>query len=102
MLRLISQRSVYPHIDIDACTQHGVIADPYTVAPGARLMVFSDGVFTIEKDGDRFGTCKEFVESLAASEVRDLCPQERYARALRDSARDSLEDDFSLVEFQFD
>jgi D-3-phosphoglycerate dehydrogenase len=24
-LRLISQRSVYPHIDVDACTQHGVI-----------------------------------------------------------------------------
>jgi D-3-phosphoglycerate dehydrogenase / 2-oxoglutarate reductase len=24
-LRLISQRSVFPHIDIDACTQHGVI-----------------------------------------------------------------------------
>jgi D-3-phosphoglycerate dehydrogenase / 2-oxoglutarate reductase len=24
-LRLISQRSVYPHIDLDACTEHGVI-----------------------------------------------------------------------------
>src|SRR6476659_8376251 len=24
-LRLISQRSVYPHIDIEACTRHGVI-----------------------------------------------------------------------------
>ena len=24
-LRLISQRSVYPHIDIDACTKHGVV-----------------------------------------------------------------------------
>lgn len=24
-LRLISQRSVYPHIDLDACTRHGVI-----------------------------------------------------------------------------
>jgi len=24
-LRLISQRSVYPHIDVDACTEHGVI-----------------------------------------------------------------------------
>src|ERR1700761_1134199 len=24
-LRLISQRSVYPHIDIDACTKHGII-----------------------------------------------------------------------------
>ena len=24
-LKLISQRSVYPHIDIDACTEHGVV-----------------------------------------------------------------------------
>ncbi|MBS0335627.1 MAG: D-2-hydroxyacid dehydrogenase family protein, partial [Proteobacteria bacterium] len=24
-LKLISQRSVYPHIDIDACTAHGII-----------------------------------------------------------------------------
>ena len=24
-LRLISQRSVYPHIDVDACTKHGVV-----------------------------------------------------------------------------
>ena len=24
-LRLISQRSVYPHIDVDACTRHGVV-----------------------------------------------------------------------------
>src|SRR5689334_6026726 len=24
-LRLISQRSVYPHIDIEACTRHGII-----------------------------------------------------------------------------
>src|ERR1041385_1750600 len=24
-LRLISQRSVYPHIDVDACTKHGIV-----------------------------------------------------------------------------
>ncbi|HEX2566284.1 MAG TPA: D-2-hydroxyacid dehydrogenase family protein, partial [Burkholderiales bacterium] len=24
-LKLISQRSVYPHIDIDACTKHGIV-----------------------------------------------------------------------------
>src|SRR5271167_829588 len=24
-LRLISQRSVYPHIDVDACTRHGIL-----------------------------------------------------------------------------
>lgn len=34
-LRLISQRSVYPHIDVDACTQHGVIvsSDQHTDTP---------------------------------------------------------------------
>jgi D-3-phosphoglycerate dehydrogenase len=28
-LRLISQRSVYPHIDIEACTRHGVVVSSY-------------------------------------------------------------------------
>lgn len=28
-LRLISQRSVYPHIDVDACTRRGVIVSSY-------------------------------------------------------------------------
>src|SRR5579859_4630880 len=34
-LRLISQRSVYPHIDIDACTAHGVIvsSNPHAGTP---------------------------------------------------------------------
>ena len=34
-LRLISQRSVYPHIDLDACTRHGVIvsSDQHTDSP---------------------------------------------------------------------
>ena len=34
-LRLISQRSVYPHIDLDACTRHGVIvsSDEHTDTP---------------------------------------------------------------------
>jgi D-3-phosphoglycerate dehydrogenase len=29
-LRLISQRSVYPHIDIEACTRLGVVVSPAT------------------------------------------------------------------------
>jgi D-3-phosphoglycerate dehydrogenase / 2-oxoglutarate reductase len=28
-LRLISQRSVWPHIDVDACTRHGVLVSSY-------------------------------------------------------------------------
>jgi D-3-phosphoglycerate dehydrogenase len=33
-LRLISQRSVYPHIDIDACTRRGVIVSSSTYVRG--------------------------------------------------------------------
>ncbi len=32
-LRLISQRSVYPHIDIEACTRHGVVVSSILTAP---------------------------------------------------------------------
>jgi D-3-phosphoglycerate dehydrogenase len=31
-LRLISQRSVYPHIDIDACTRRGVIVSSHSTS----------------------------------------------------------------------
>jgi len=46
-LRLISQRSVYPHIDIDACTRRGVIVSSdehagHTVLRGGRTDVGFD------------------------------------------------------------
>ncbi len=33
-LRLISQRGVYPHIDVDACTRHGVVLSSNTSSTG--------------------------------------------------------------------
>ncbi len=33
-LRLISQRGVYPHIDVDACTRHGIVLSSNTSATG--------------------------------------------------------------------
>src|SRR5215469_11144144 len=33
-LKLISQRSVYPHIDVDACTRHGIVVSS-SQHPGA-------------------------------------------------------------------
>jgi sigma-B regulation protein RsbU (phosphoserine phosphatase) len=72
------------------------------IPPGARLMVFSDGVFEIFKAGDRAGTWTEFLESFALPEVQGLRPSERLIRALEIREADSLEDDFSFVEFQFD
>ena len=40
-LRLISQRSVYPHIDIDACTRLGVIVSLEPCTPGTPS--YADG-----------------------------------------------------------
>jgi sigma-B regulation protein RsbU (phosphoserine phosphatase) len=72
------------------------------VPPGARLMVFSDGVFEILLGNDRAGTWKEFCESFTSPEVRNLRPNERFGRALQIRGADSLEDDFSFVELRFD
>jgi sigma-B regulation protein RsbU (phosphoserine phosphatase) len=74
----------------------------HEVPPGGRLMVFSDGVFEILQGSDRLGTWKEFFESFALPEVQNLRPNERLCRALQIRGADSLEDDFSFVEFQFD
>ena len=41
-LKLISQRSVFPHIDVDACTRRGVIVSSSRVAPRpTNLPVFT-------------------------------------------------------------
>jgi len=45
-LRLISQRSVYPHIDIDACTRRGVIvsSDQHAGSPSYAAAEFTFGL----------------------------------------------------------
>src|SRR2546421_4807827 len=35
-LRLISQTGVYPHLDVEACTRHGVIVSSYMAQAGRR------------------------------------------------------------------
>ncbi|MGD0259900.1 MAG: SpoIIE family protein phosphatase [Verrucomicrobiota bacterium] len=72
------------------------------IPSGARLMVFSDGVFEILQGSDRAGTWKEFFESFTLPEVQNLRPDERFCRALQLRGADSLEDDFSFVELRFD
>jgi sigma-B regulation protein RsbU (phosphoserine phosphatase) len=74
----------------------------HEIPPGARLMVFSDGVFEILQGSDRAGTWKEFLETFTLPEVQNLRPDERFGRALQSRGADSLEDDFSFVELRFD
>lgn len=71
------------------------------VPAGARLLVFSDGVFEVFQGADRVGTWEEFVTGFNVAEIRKLRPAERLNHALKARGADKLEDDFSLVELRF-
>ena len=71
------------------------------IAEGARLLLFSDGIFEIFKPGEAVGTWDEFVKELARPEILALRPQERLRRAREMRGATALEDDFSLVEVRF-
>ena len=68
---------------------------------GARLLVFSDGVFEVFQGADRVGTWQDFLAGFSLPEVRKLRPAERFHRALKARGADTLEDDFSLLELRF-
>src|SRR5262249_37847441 len=51
-LRLISQRSVYPHIDVDACTRHGVIVSS-SQHPGTPSYAAAELTFALILDAMR-------------------------------------------------
>ncbi|HEX3988785.1 MAG TPA: SpoIIE family protein phosphatase, partial [Verrucomicrobiae bacterium] len=71
------------------------------VPPGARLLVFSDGVFEVFQGADRAGTWENFLAGFNLPETRKLRPAERLSSALKVRGADKLEDDFSLLELRF-
>ena len=72
-----------------------------SVEPGARLLVFSDGIFEIFLEGDRVRTWEEFLAEFINAEVAAMNPAARlkHTQALRGA--EILEDDFSLLEIRF-
>jgi len=96
----IPLRTEAPAVGCLDTTRYSTSVHP--IAPGARLLVFSDGAFEIFQGGDRVGTWTEFLQSFQVPEVQNLTPGERFMLALQIRGADSLEDDFSFVEFQFD
>jgi serine phosphatase RsbU (regulator of sigma subunit) len=77
------------------------VSDRHTIAPGARLLVFSDGVYEIFLERDRVHTWEEFLAAFGNASVHAMRPAERlaHAQSLRGGA--TLEDDFSLLEVRF-
>ena len=78
-------------------------AESVEVPVGARLYVFSDGVFEIvTKDGQQWGL-SDFVPLMLQPPVPGLAESERLFRAVHATSRSSaLDDDFSLVVMTFD
>jgi sigma-B regulation protein RsbU (phosphoserine phosphatase) len=85
----------------------GCLEDPrfletvHPVAPSARLLVLSDGIFEILRANGQTGTWDEFVASFNSPEVVALRPPDRLRRAQQQRGGEVLEDDFSLMEFRF-
>jgi sigma-B regulation protein RsbU (phosphoserine phosphatase) len=72
-----------------------------SVPAGARLLVFSDGVFEIFQGADRVRSWEDFLADLSHAEVQKLSPGQRWERALALRGATMLEDDFSLLEVRF-
>jgi sigma-B regulation protein RsbU (phosphoserine phosphatase) len=71
------------------------------VEPGARLLVFSDGVFEIFLEGDRVQTWQEFASCFDRAEFAAMTPSDHLKHAQRLRGAEILEDDFSLLEVRF-
>jgi sigma-B regulation protein RsbU (phosphoserine phosphatase) len=76
-------------------------ADVQRIPGGARLLLFSDGIFELFKPGERVGTLEEFVRELTQPGILALRPKERLRHAQDIRGATALEDDFSLVEVRF-
>ena len=72
-----------------------------SIEPGARLLVFSDGIFEIFLEGEQVQTREEFLAEFGNAEVAAMNPAARlnHTQALRGA--EILEDDFSLLEIRF-
>lgn len=71
------------------------------VPSGARVLVFSDGVFEIFQGTDRVGTWQEYAAEFQTVPLQNLRPAERLKRALALRQAAVLEDDFSFLELRF-
>ena len=73
-----------------------------TLGPAARLLLFSDGVFEIDRPEGKMWTFGEFVEFITAQPDAAPSVMDRlYERVKVVRGGDVLNDDFSMVEFRF-
>jgi sigma-B regulation protein RsbU (phosphoserine phosphatase) len=77
-------------------------ASSHTIPAGARLLIFSDGVFEIRREKNMVWNLRGCVDALAEMGQRDESIMDdllEHARELRGSPQ--LDDDFSIIEVRF-
>jgi sigma-B regulation protein RsbU (phosphoserine phosphatase) len=68
------------------------------LAPGARLLVFSDGAFEIEKADESMWTWEEFLDYLAPQEANADLMDDLYVHLKALRGTDLLTDDLSILD----
>jgi sigma-B regulation protein RsbU (phosphoserine phosphatase) len=72
------------------------------VGKGSRLLIYSDGVFEVEKPDGQMWQYTDFVEQISTELARDGDLIERHLGFCREMSKvDVLGDDFSMVEMRF-
>lgn len=104
---LLYQRGAAEQLEADGPAIGMVPELPYdtrttTVAEGAQLLVYSDGIFEIEKPDGQMWQYAEFVEKITPELARGGNLIDRHLAFCREmAAADVLGDDFSMVEVRF-
>ena len=72
-----------------------------TVPPGARLLLYSDGVCEIERADGTYWPAEEFVAFVSSLDHTAELPELLYSEARRLRRADILDDDFSILDIRF-
>ncbi|WP_022662149.1 PP2C family protein-serine/threonine phosphatase [Paucidesulfovibrio longus] len=105
-------RRLFTHNMLLGCVPgQAYVTDAADIAPGERLLVFSDGVYEIECTDGRIWTFEEFEGFMAGGNgsgkggpagTKSPCLDELMRHTQSLAGREGWEDDFSILEIRFD
>lgn len=77
------------------------VYDELTIQPETRIYVFSDGIYEIKKDDNKYMTVEEITEKIVELKNNGNVLKELYDYSINVNNNKSLDDDFSILEIKF-
>ncbi|MFM7807470.1 MAG: SpoIIE family protein phosphatase [Planctomycetota bacterium] len=84
---------------IGAATGVPYDTDEIIMQPGSRLLLYSDGIFELERPGGPVATLEDYLHAVETKPNQDLDAMLAHARIVQ--ASDSFKDDVSVLELRF-